>query len=290
MSSKNTIGNEVSVDEQGFEPVERSGVEDDGEVVDEQQPLRPTVEQEVQAKVDANHPDATPHGLTLAAEERLEARELEIERTRVRLDRRSDSDREARTRTRAAQGSIERRRRFGKRAASVNPRAAPNAVDPRAQLSRSELGAVNEETARLAADLDGWTTAAISRRLAERVADGIDVVSAVVGVHEELELARGHVIPIGAVEEVGRPEVSVEGRVKVLWEPSHPAISQVGLLEDDSGTIKFTSWKRSRQPVVEEGGLVRVRHAAVSWYQGRPSIALTGHSQVHFPERAARRV
>jgi len=103
MSSKPTIGNEVSVDEQ---TEERS--EDGFEIVEETPELRPTVEHEIQAKVDTNHPDATPEGLTLVAEERMEAREMEIERTQGRFDRRKDSDRELRTR-RVATGRPDRR-------------------------------------------------------------------------------------------------------------------------------------------------------------------------------------
>ncbi|MFC7114671.1 hypothetical protein ACFQH2_06465 [Natronoarchaeum sp. GCM10025703] len=87
--------------------------------------------------------------------------------------------------------------------------------DPRARLRREQLGMVNEQVGRLEAKLDGWSRAAISRRLAERVVDGSDVLSGVVGVFEELEQAAGTVIPITAVEEVDRAEVCIEGTVKV---------------------------------------------------------------------------
>jgi ssDNA-binding replication factor A large subunit len=144
---------------------------------------------------------------------------------------------------------------------------------------------VNREAARLAGELDGWSRAAISRRLAERIVDGAGVMSAVVGVFEELQRAPGQVIPISSIEDVKRREVSIEGRVTQLWNPSHPRIAQVGLIEDESGRTKVTVWKRSNQPLMREGERVRLYDAARSWYEGRCSVALTGWSSISFPER-----
>jgi len=101
---------------------------------------------------------------------------------------------------------------------------------------------------RLAKKLDGWSRAAIGRRLGEAVVGGKDLTSAVVGVFEELQTAPGTVIPIGKLENVNRKEVSIEGRVEVLWDADSPAIAQVGLIADDSGKTKVTSWVASDQP------------------------------------------
>jgi len=114
---------------------------------------------------------------------------------------------------------------------------------------------------------------------------GKDLTSAVVGVFEELQTAPGQVVPIGMLEDVNRKEVSIEGTVTQLWEPSSSAISQVGLIEDESGKTKLTSWVASDQPWIEEGERVRIHGAAKNWYNGRVSVALTGWSTVHFPER-----
>jgi len=97
MSSKSAIENEVS----GIEAVERQEIDEDGfEVIDEaaerMRNQRPTVEMEIQAKVDTKHPDAKRYGLTLEAEERMQAREWEIERTSIRFDRRQTSAQEVR--------------------------------------------------------------------------------------------------------------------------------------------------------------------------------------------------
>lgn len=87
-------------------------------------------------------------------------------------------------------------------------------------------------------------------------------------------------MPIAALSEIDRAEVSIQGRVVQLWESDHPKIHQVGLVEDDTGRTKFTSWKKSRARTVSEGDWVVFRGVAKSWYQGRCSVAVTGTSSV----------
>lgn len=279
MSSKNVRGQEVSA-EQGTNEHAASGVVDEHEI-----DVRPSVEQKIQARVDTNHPDTGRTGLTLAAEERLEAREWEIERTRTRWDRGQESTREVRTREVVSEASATRRHEFDERAASVDPALEPGA-DPRERLERDQLAAVNQQAARLEGKLEnGSTRAAIARQLATRLLDGQALMSATVAVYEAEQTRAGSVIPIASVADVPRGEVSVEGRVTKLWTPNSSKIAAVGLLEDDSGRIKVTSWKKSQQPRLREGDVVRVRSAAKSWYNGRCSIALTGWSTVEFPEQ-----
>jgi hypothetical protein len=293
MSSKNVFGNEVSVDEQAFEKADEAAVDEDGfEVVDETPAFQATVQMEVQAKVDANHPDGMVdtsaeriYGATLEQEERIRAREAELERISAQAELGTQEGREKRTRDIAAKRSAERRAEFQKRAASVNPMADPERGDPRAELTQEQLAAVNKQSMRLAEKLDGWSRAAIGRRLGEAVVGGKDLMSAVVGVFEELQTAPGTVVPIGKLEDVNRKEVSIEGRVTQLWESDSPVIQQVGLIEDESGRTKVTVWEKSNQPWIDEGETVRIHGAAKNWYNGRVSVALTGWSTVHFPER-----
>jgi hypothetical protein len=70
-----------------------------------------------------------------------------------------------------------------------------------------------------------------------------------------------------------------------LWDSDAPAIQDVGLLEDDSGRIKVTVWRKSEAPVLQEGDHVVLRNVSKSWYEGRCSVAVTGWSSIHFPER-----
>ncbi|MDS0301470.1 DNA-binding protein [Halogeometricum sp. S1BR25-6] len=293
MSSKNATSQVVSVDEQAFENADEAAVDEDGfEVVDETPEFQATVQMETQAKVDANHPDGMIdtsddriYGATLEQEERMRAREAELERISAKAELGTQDGREKRTRDIAAKRSAERRAEFQKRAASVDPWADPERDDPRAELSQEQLAAVNTQSIRLAEKLDGWSRAAIGRRLGKAVVGGKDLMSAVVGVFEELQTAPGQVVPIEELEDVNRKEVSIKGTVTTLWKPSSSAISQVGLIEDESGKTKFTSWVASDQPWIEEGERVRIHGAAKNWYNGRVSVALTGWSTVHFPER-----
>jgi ssDNA-binding replication factor A large subunit len=293
MSSKNVTTDVVSVDKQAFEQADKQAVAEDGfEVVDETPVFEATVEQETQAKVDANHPDGITdtsteriHGVTLEQEERIQAREAELERISAQATLGGQDGREQRTREVAATQSAKRCVEFQKRAASVDPMADPERDDPRAELTQEQLAAVNTQSMRLAEQLDGWSRAAIGRRLGEAVFGGKDLTSAVVGVFEELQTAPGQVIPIGTLEDVNRKEVSIEGRVEVLWDSDSAAIAQVGLIADDSGQTKVTIWRKSDAPSIAEGEQVRIHKAARNWYEGRVSLAVTGWSQIHFPER-----
>jgi len=86
--SKKSVSKVVSVDEQAYEQEAVRAEHEDG--VDETPEFRATVEMEIQAKVDANHPDGIVdtsedriYGVTLAQEERIRAREEELDRISV---------------------------------------------------------------------------------------------------------------------------------------------------------------------------------------------------------------
>jgi hypothetical protein len=243
--------------------------------------LRPSVQQESQAKVDSNHPDAGSaatkverelEGVTLAQEERIRARERELDVMTERARMSDQAGRERRTRKRVVEQC----------------RAIQSTPDPRPELDRETLGTVNQHAHRIANDIQGGATrAALSRRLAERVANGCRLVDAVLELADEAKEDAGAIVPIGEVPDVSRQAISVEGEIVQLWEPGHPAIQDVGLIADESGQIKFTTWTKGRCRSVAEGEQVRFRAAAKNWYQGRCSLALTGDSRVEFPNREA---
>jgi hypothetical protein len=287
------LDNEVSVDEQAHKQATDGAVDEDGFAVDDETPeLRATVRIEIQAKVDANHPEGLVdtgqeriYGVTLAQEERIRAREAELERISAKARLGTQEGRSGRTRDVVTEASAGRREEFDRRAASVDPRFDPERGDPRAELCREELATVNREARRMAEQLDGWSRVAIGRRLAEKVLQGQGMMSAVVGVFEECQTAPGRVVPIGKLEDIARREVSVGGQVETLWDPSHPSIAQVGLIVDDSGQTRVTIWEASDAPWIEEGEQVRIHGAARNWYEGRVSLAVTGWSTLYFPER-----
>ena len=283
MSSKNVTTDVVSVDEQAFENASEQAVDEDGfPVVDETPEFKTTVKQETQAKVDANHPDGIAdtsedriHGVTLEQEERIQAREAELERISAQAELGTQDGREQRTRKVVTEMQKREREKRG-----------PSRTDPRERLSRVELARVNEEADRIAQRLrTDHSRAAISRVLAEQVAKGQNITEAVFATMDELKAASGTVCPIKDVPDVPTNEVSIEGEVITLWRPSSRAISQVGLIADDTGKIKFTSWAKSKQKCVREGDQVKIKYAKKNWYRGRCSIALTYDSRIIFPER-----
>ncbi|EMA40596.1 replication factor A [Halococcus hamelinensis 100A6] len=78
------------------------------------------------------------------------------------------------------------------------------------------------------------------------------------------------------VETIDAPEQWVDLTVKVLqlWEPRSESIAQVGLLGDETGTIKFTAWATSDLPELDEGGVYRLENVVTDEYEGRFSVKL----------------
>ncbi len=282
MSSNNASGKVVSVDEQAFEKAGGQTIDEDGfPVVDETPEFEAAVEQETQAKVDANHPDGIAdtsedriHGVTLEQEERIRAREAELERISAQAELGTQEGREQRTREVVSE------------LCGRDEPAPAERTDPREKLTQDVLAKVNKQAMRISDEVKGgWSRAVVAKQLAEKVARGRDVTKAVLETLEELKAAPGAIVPIADVPDVPVGEVTVEGTIETLWEPSSSSIQQVGLIADDSGKIKFTCWEKSGQTVVREGQKVRFRAAAKNWYEGRCSIALTGWSRIEFPER-----
>ena len=78
------------------------------------------------------------------------------------------------------------------------------------------------------------------------------------------------------VADVDSPEqwVDMTGKVVELWEPRSDAVAQVGLLGDETGTIKFTKWSKSDLPSLDEGEVYDLRNVVTDEYQGRFSVKL----------------
>ncbi len=78
------------------------------------------------------------------------------------------------------------------------------------------------------------------------------------------------------VADVDAPEqwVDVRATVVELWEPRSDAVAQVGLLGDESGTIKFTKWAKSDLPELEEGKTYALGNVVTDEYEGRFSVKL----------------
>jgi replication factor A1 len=75
---------------------------------------------------------------------------------------------------------------------------------------------------------------------------------------------------------IDAPEQWVDTKAKVvdLWEPRTDSIAQVGLLGDESGTIKFTKWETSDLPELDEGAVYELTNLVTDEYEGDFSVKL----------------
>lgn len=82
--------------------------------------------------------------------------------------------------------------------------------------------------------------------------------------------------PEVALTDITDPDqwVDVTAKLVELWEPRSDAIGQVGLLGDETGTIKFTAWAKSDLPPLDEGQVYRLENVVTDEYQGRYSVKL----------------
>ena len=89
------------------------------------------------------------------------------------------------------------------------------------------------------------------------------------------ELGRGGTESV-LVDEIDQDEQWVDVTVKVvdLWEPRSDSISQVGLVGDESGRIKFVSFETSELDELEEGASYSLGNVVTDEYQGDYSIKL----------------
>jgi len=74
--------------------------------------------------------------------------------------------------------------------------------------------------------------------------------------------------------------INLRARVVQLWEPNSPSIAQVGLLGDETGTIKFTSWSNANLPILKDGQSYSVRNVVTKSWQGRFSVSLNKASEI----------
>ncbi len=78
------------------------------------------------------------------------------------------------------------------------------------------------------------------------------------------------------VEDIETDEqwVNLTAKLVDLWEPRSDSVGQVGLLGDETGTIKFTKWAKSDLPELEEGKVYKLGNMVTDEYQGRYSVKL----------------
>ena len=78
------------------------------------------------------------------------------------------------------------------------------------------------------------------------------------------------------VADIDAAEEWIDLTVKVvdLWDAQSDAVAQVGLLGDETGTVKFTKWSKSDLPALDEGAVYSLRNVVTDEYQGQFSVKL----------------
>jgi replication factor A1 len=92
---------------------------------------------------------------------------------------------------------------------------------------------------------------------------------------ERDELGRGGSESV-LVDDIDEDEQWVDLRVTLvdLWEPRSDSISQVGLVGDESGTIKFVAFETSDLPELTEGQAYELSNVVTDEYEGSYSVKL----------------
>ena len=98
---------------------------------------------------------------------------------------------------------------------------------------------------------------------------------------ERDELGRGGSEEV-LVDDIDEDEQWVDLRVELvdLWEPRSDSISQVGLLGDESGTIKFVAFETSDLPELTEGQAYELSNVVTDEYEGSYSVKLNRTTQI----------
>ncbi|WP_299235756.1 replication factor A [Natronomonas sp.] len=74
--------------------------------------------------------------------------------------------------------------------------------------------------------------------------------------------------------------IDLTAKVVDLWEPGADSIAQVGLLGDETGTVKFTKWAKSDLDELAEGSVYRLGNVVTDEYQGRFSVKLNSSTTI----------
>jgi len=148
--------------------------------------------------------------------------------------------------------------------------------------------------------------------LAQRVLAGDDTTTALLTQADLEATDPQNVLRVGNVRyapvSAPRRRFATQGTVVRLFEDTHPAIKQAGLLGDDTGVIKFAIWKKSewdetrpmpdpnddgrtllrahRHPDLRVGDVVRCDNVVRGWYNGDPTFETRRDSTLTVVERS----
>ncbi|WMW25877.1 replication factor A [Methanolobus sediminis] len=73
---------------------------------------------------------------------------------------------------------------------------------------------------------------------------------------------------------------NIRGKIVQLWDNTHESISQVGLIGDETGTIKFTIWESAGVSPVEEGKSYLLKNVVVNEWNGKFQLNVNKSSSI----------
>ncbi len=84
------------------------------------------------------------------------------------------------------------------------------------------------------------------------------------------------------IVEIDQPNrwIDIRAKVVTLWTSNSDAISQAGLIGDETGSIKFVKWAKADLPELVEGKSYIIKNAITDEYQGRFSLKLGSASKI----------
>jgi len=74
--------------------------------------------------------------------------------------------------------------------------------------------------------------------------------------------------------------VSLKAKVIQLWQSESDSIAQVGLIGDETGTIKFVNWAKSARPLVEESKCYVFKNVVTDSWQGRFQVNFNKNTDI----------
>ncbi len=88
--------------------------------------------------------------------------------------------------------------------------------------------------------------------------------------------------PLVKISDISKPNqwVSLRAKVVQLWDSNSPNVSQVGLIGDETGIIKFVVWSKADMPEVEEGKSYLFQNVVTDSFQGRMQVNVNRTSRI----------
>ncbi len=88
-----------------------------------------------------------------------------------------------------------------------------------------------------------------------------------------------HLIAIDDINQSGQ-WINLHAKVVQLWESEHESIDQVGLVGDETGTIKFVKWAKSELPALVEGKSYSFENLTTDEFEERFSVKFNKGSSI----------